>query len=554
MPYDGRGPDIKRRRFDDDNLRGRRGRGRGRGRPERGHHERPNRRDEPIEQPEPSQGRPKRERALPSRVIQIGQAEELTEDDIRSALEVFGEIRGVVSPSRDIFLVEFSTLERSVFFINHTDNHGFLIRFISPDLNYGPAQDLPSAMATFTAKTNTSGANHVLEVNVLKPMYPITSEVLHTIASPHGRVSRIVIHNRTEEKIESLIEFDSIMSAEACKEAINGADVYAGCCTLDVKFSKAQSLNVFKNDDDTFDYTDVNPAIAASNRKREPQGPSEDNYGDRHDMGRGPGRPRRGDRNMDRSGPGPRGETMGPGGPPAVLMVHGLDSTMNPSRLFNIFCMYGDVNKIKFLMTKKGIAMVEMKNSRGADNVLNHLNRAKVLGSQISISPSKHREVVVYNSAPGILEDGSENVQVFVNSRFLRYSTEKKAAKNRLVDPSKILHFFALPLEVDEDFVLKLLEDKGCPTPTSISMHKSEVCSAGLLEFDSTEEAMDTAAIANHMQGTHKGTRYLMKIAFTGKKSMPVENYEEAKPTAAVKAKDKKEDEVEINLSRNFND
>ena len=45
-----------------------------------------------------------------------------------------------------------------------------------------------------------------------------------------------------------------------------------------------------------------------------------------------------------------------------------------------------------------------------------------------------------------------------------------------------------------------------------------------------------------------------MKIAFTGKKSMPVENYEEAKPTATAKAKDKKEDEVEINLSRNFND
>ena len=68
-------------------------------------------------------------------------------------------------------------------------------------------------------------------------------EVLHTIASPHGRVSRIVIHNRTEEKIESLIEFDSIMSAEACKDAINGADIYAGCCTLDVKFSKVSILH-----------------------------------------------------------------------------------------------------------------------------------------------------------------------------------------------------------------------------------------------------------------------------------------------------------------------
>ena len=43
------------------------------------------------------------------------------------------------------------------------------------------------------------------------------------------------------------------------------------------------------------------------------------------------------------------------------------------------------ISQIKFLMTKKGIAMVEMKNSRGADNVLNHLNRIKVLGSQMSV-------------------------------------------------------------------------------------------------------------------------------------------------------------------------
>ena len=29
----------------------------------------------------------------------------------------------------------------------------------------------------------------------------------------------------------------------------------------------------------------------------------------------------------------------------------------------------------------------------------------------------------------------------------------------------------------------------------------------GLLEFDSTEEAVDTAAIANHLNGTHKGIK-----------------------------------------------
>ena len=38
-----------------------------------------------------------------------------------------------------------------------------------------------SAMATFTSKSNTSGANHVLEVNVLKPMYPITTVSLDNL-------------------------------------------------------------------------------------------------------------------------------------------------------------------------------------------------------------------------------------------------------------------------------------------------------------------------------------------------------------------------------------
>jgi len=180
--------------------------------------------------------------------------------------------------------------------------------------------------------------------------------------------------------------------------------------------------------------------------------------------------------------------------------------------------------------------MVEMRDNRGADNVLRFLNRAKVLSSQLSISPSKHQQVGTGGNI-GILDDGSEALQVFQNSRFNRYTTEKKASKNRLVEPTKILHFFAMPLEIDEDFVLKLLEDKGCPTPTSISMHKSEVCSAGLLEFDNTEEAIDTAVLANHMQGSHKGIRYLMKIAFTGKKSMPIENYEEVKP-APSKSRD----------------
>ena len=47
-----------------------------------------------------------------------------------------------------------------------------------------------------------------------------------------------------------------------------------------------------------------------------------------------------------RSGGLQRGEMSGPHCPPAVLMVHGLAAAMNPAKLFNLICMYGDVNKV----------------------------------------------------------------------------------------------------------------------------------------------------------------------------------------------------------------
>eukprot|EP00116_Pleurobrachia_bachei_P004091 sb/3464353/ len=202
-----------------------------------------------------------------SRVIQLSHVNELTEGDIRSAMEPFGQIRGVASPSPDIYFVEFGNLDQSHSFMGHVDTHGFLIRFTKVDFTFGPASDIPSCMGALSGRGvgGSQGANHVLAVNVLKPLYPITTEVLHTIASPHGKILRIVIHNRNETKIESLVEFEDVQGAERCKRAISGADIYAGCCTLDVEFSTAQSLNVFKNDDDTYDYTDINPTIAAGN-------------------------------------------------------------------------------------------------------------------------------------------------------------------------------------------------------------------------------------------------------------------------------------------------
>ncbi|XP_028166826.1 heterogeneous nuclear ribonucleoprotein L isoform X2 [Ostrinia furnacalis] len=52
-----------------------------------------------------------------------------------------------------------------------------------------------------------------------------------------------------------MVEFESVESATRAKEALHGCDIYSGCCTLKIEFAKPERLNVFKNDQDSWDYT-----------------------------------------------------------------------------------------------------------------------------------------------------------------------------------------------------------------------------------------------------------------------------------------------------------
>nr|XP_029708233.1 uncharacterized protein LOC115253932 isoform X2 [Aedes albopictus] len=96
--------------------------------------------------------------------------------------------------------------------------------------------------------------NHILLFTIINPVYPITVDVLHTICSPNGQVQRIVIFKKNG--VQAMVEFDSIESATRAREALNGCDIYSGCCTLKIDYAKPEKLNVYKNDtDSSWDYT-----------------------------------------------------------------------------------------------------------------------------------------------------------------------------------------------------------------------------------------------------------------------------------------------------------
>lgn len=42
--------------------------------------------------------------------------------------------------------------------------------------------------------------------------------------------------------LQALVEFESMEIAKKAKHAMNGADIYSGCCTLKVEFAKVINL------------------------------------------------------------------------------------------------------------------------------------------------------------------------------------------------------------------------------------------------------------------------------------------------------------------------
>merc|ERR1719312_473718 len=53
-----------------------------------------------------------------------------------------------------------------------------------------------------------------------------------------------------------MVEFDCLDSAIQAKKNLHGCDIYSGCCTLKVEFAKTDRLQVKRNDDMSWDYTD----------------------------------------------------------------------------------------------------------------------------------------------------------------------------------------------------------------------------------------------------------------------------------------------------------
>ncbi|KFO95233.1 Heterogeneous nuclear ribonucleoprotein L-like, partial [Calypte anna] len=419
-----------------------------------------------------------------SPVVHIrGLIDGVVEADLVEALQEFGPISYVVvMPKKRQALVEFEDILGACNAVNYAADNQIYIAGHPAFVNYSTSQKISRPGDT----DDSRGVNNVLLFTILNPIYSITTDVLYTICNPCGPVQRIVIFRKNGVQamlvgplpnpptpsstsdpptLNSSPTFDSVQSAQRAKASLNGADIYSGCCTLKIEYAKeheVRNMNVTRPRN-----TDVTKPRNIKSGEHECHQPQEHevrnmNVTKLRNINQGtqvppsPGTqmsPDQGTRGDPGGNPNKR-QRQPPllGDHPAdpVLMVYGLDQAkMNCDRVFNIFCLYGNVEKVKFMKSKPGAAMVEMADGYAVDRAITHLNNNFMFGQKLNVCVSKQQAIMPGQSYG--LEDGSCSYKDFSGSRNNRFSTPEQAAKNRIQHPSNVLHFFNAPLEVTED-------------------------------------------------------------------------------------------------------
>nr|XP_011442524.1 heterogeneous nuclear ribonucleoprotein L isoform X2 [Crassostrea gigas] len=529
----------------------------------------------------------------PSQVVHVrGLAENILEQDLKDSVQHFGPVSYVVlMPRKHQALVEFEDISGATSCVNYAEENQIYVAGQPAYFNFSTSQRIQRP----AGGEDHRGGNHILLFTVLNPQYPITVDVMHKICTAYGQVQRIVIFKKNG--VQAMVEFDTVDTAKRAKQNLNGADIYSGCCTLKIDFAKPTRLNVFRNDNESWDYTQSSPEKDPANQRNGPlladprytnapipydgrsgappgptpgygggPGPNQGyppagapsggyggggygpSYGSGYEGGDGYGSPmsprqqgysNRGDRFSGNQGPpvqdrGGYGHPNMPAqgyqeqGPPppgamfqgSVIMVYGLNlDKISCDKLFNLFCLYGNVVRVKFLKSKEGSAMVQMGDAMAVDRCMQNLNYMTLFDNKITLGHSKQAFLQDVPN-PYELPDGTPSFKDYMGSRNNRYANPEAASKNRILPPSKVLHFFNTPPNISEEQLGEVLENVGAAKPFKVKLFasKSDRSSSGLMQFESKSEALEALVLANHASIPNPAGKspYVMKLCFSG--------------------------------------
>ncbi|XP_023194233.1 polypyrimidine tract-binding protein 3 isoform X1 [Xiphophorus maculatus] len=337
----------------------------------------------------------------------------------------------------------------------------------------------------------------VLRIIVENLFYPVTLEVLQQIFSKFGSVLKIITFTRNNQ-FQALLQFSDAVHAQHAKASLDGQNIYNGCCTLRIDFSKLSALNVKYNNDKSRDFTradlpsgELDPAGAAFGVALPPYGaaafpPSFHQH---------TGLPVTAVPGSLMSPPRMALQVAPPAGH-SVLLVSNLDpERVSPHCLFILFGVYGDVQRVKILFNKKENALVQMSDATQAQLAMSHLNGQRLHGNVIRVTLSKHPVVQLPRGAAGPEEQTL--TQDFSGSALHRFKKPGSKNFNNIFPPSATLHLSNIPSSVGEDSLKDLFSSRGFAVKAFKFFQKDR--KMALLQLASVEEAVE-ALIALHDQ------------------------------------------------------
>ncbi|TDH02430.1 hypothetical protein EPR50_G00173490 [Perca flavescens] len=447
-----------------------------------------------------------RAQCVPSQVLHLRQLPvDVSEQEVLALAVPFGRVTKLITlKNKNQAFVEMASEEAAVTMVNYYTAAPPTVRNQPIFIQYSTHRELKTdnltnqraALQAISAAAMHSGnmaaggegrvfapaQSPVLRIIVENLFYPVTLEVLQQIFSKFGSVLKIITFTRNNQ-FQALLQFSDTVHAQHAKASLDGQNIYNGCCTLRIDFSKLSALNVKYNNDKSRDFTrgdlpsgDMDPSAAfgvplppygaAAFPPTFHQHTGETSTGAFWDM-----------RLSGHGGPGP---LMPPRvalqvAPPAghsVLLVSNLNpESVTPLCLFILFGVYGDVQRVKILFNKKENALVQMSDATQAQLAMSHLNGQRLHGN--------------------VIRPGSKNY-------------------NNIFPPSATLHLSNIPSSVGEDMLKDLFSSAGFSVKAFKFFQKDR--KMALMQLASVEEAVE-ALIALHDRPLDHSTH--LRVSFS---------------------------------------
>lgn len=222
------------------------------------------------------------EKSAPSRVVHLRNIDASELEIVQFGLS-FGKVTNVLNlRKKNQAFLEFGSIEHAQTMTDYFSSIPILLngrqifvqfsnhQELKTDPNNANNQQAQAALQSASLLQEigqTGGQNCVLRVVVNNMLYPVNADTFYQIFNKFGVVLKIITFTKND-KFQGLIQMKDAATAQSAKLSLNGQNIYNGCCTLQIDFSKLQSLNVKYNNDKSRDY--INPILPSSENSNDP--------------------------------------------------------------------------------------------------------------------------------------------------------------------------------------------------------------------------------------------------------------------------------------------